>query len=147
MGPNNPTSRERYSRYLDQIINSLKEAESEPITTIPYFLKAYALLHRGRFEDAHKAATKAVEQDSNSFMAQRALGLSYLGMEKYDLAIEALLIAASLSNRHHWLLFELMGAYVLTGKQEEAVAIMEEAMAISNVLPARIYDSFFPASL
>lgn len=117
------------------------------LTTIPYFLKAYALLHRGRFEDAHKAATKAVEQDSNSFMAQRALGLSYLGMEKYDLAIDALLIAARLSNRHHWLLFELMGAYVLSGKQEDAIAIMEEAMAVSNLLPSRIYDSLFPVSL
>ncbi len=147
INPNNPTSRERYGRYLDQIIHGLKEAESEPITTIPYFLKAYALLHRGRFEDAYKAAAKAVEQDPNSFMAQRALGLSYLGMEKYELAIGALLIAASLSNRHHWLLFELMGAYTLSGKHEEAVAIMEEAMAISNALPARIYNSFFPSAM
>lgn len=147
INPNNPASKQRYSRYLDQITYNLEEAESEPLTTIPYFLHAYALLHRGRFEDAYKAAQKAVDQDPNSFMAQRALGLSYLGMEKYDLAIEALLVGARLSNRHHWLLFELMGAYVLSGRQEEAVAIMEEAMAISNALPAKIFDSFFPSSI
>ncbi len=147
LNPNNPTSRERYIRYLDQITNNFEEAESEPLSTIPYFLHAYALLHRGKFEDAHKAAQKAIDQDPNSFMAQRALGLSYLGQEKYDLAIEALLVAARLSNRHHWLLFELMGAYITCGKHEEAIAIMEEAMSTSNMLPAKIFDSYFPSGV
>lgn len=145
INPLHPSSREKYNRYLNQIKANFEEAESEPTTTIPFFSNANALLHRGKFEEAMKAATEAVSHDPHSFMAQRALGLSYLGLEKYELAIEGLQKAASLSNRHRLLLFELMGAYMLAGKIEEAQAIMEEALAETNALPTSIHNFFFPS--
>lgn len=145
INPAHPSAKEKYDRCLQQIKANFEEAEVEPLTTIPYFLQAFALLHRGKFEEAMKAAAQAVDHDPNSFMAQRALGLSYMGLEKYNEAIVALQKAASLSNRHHWLMFELMGAFMLAGKIEEAHGIMEETLSDSNALPSVIHNFFFAA--
>ncbi len=145
VNPAHPSAREKYKRYLSQINANLEEAEKEPLTTVPVFLQAYAFLHRGKFEEALRAATIAVKNDSKSFMSQRALGLSCMGLEKYNEATDALQKAASLSNRHSWLLFELMGALMLAGKIEEAQAIMEEALAEANALPSMIHNFFFPS--
>jgi tetratricopeptide (TPR) repeat protein len=141
--PINPKSEERLRTVLQQIKSSLTDADLEQ-STIPYFLRAYTLIHVGKFEEALEAASDAVERDANSFMAHRALGLSHLGMENYDEAIKSLEEAAALSNRHPWLLFELMGAYTQAGRREEALAIMDETMAHSNILPARIHNFLFP---
>lgn len=139
-----PSAKEKYNRYLAQITANLEAVEKEPITTIPHFLQAYAFLHRGKFDEALKAAHHAVSHDSNSFMAHRALGLSYLGLENHEEAIKSLQKAASLSNRHYWILFELMGAYMLAGKIEEAQTIMDEALSESNTIPFMVHNFFFP---
>jgi tetratricopeptide (TPR) repeat protein len=76
-------------------------------------------------------------------MAHRALGLSHLGLERFEPAIKALEEAATLSNRHQWLLFELMGAYTQAGRREDALAIMDETMSQVNALPARIFNFLF----
>jgi tetratricopeptide (TPR) repeat protein len=141
--PTNPKSEERLRTVLQQIKSSLTDADLE-LNTIPYFLRAYALIHVGKFDEALEAASDAVERDANSFMAHRALGLSHLGMENYDEAIKSLEEAAALSNRHPWLLFELMGAYTQAGRRDEALAIMDETMAHANILPARIHNFLFP---
>ncbi len=144
VNPTNPSAPSRYKLYLNQIKNNFDEVGLEPVTMIPHFLQAYSLLHHGQFQEALKVAQKAVERDPQSFMARRAVGLSHLGLEEYDLAIEALLAASRLSNRHSWLLFELMGAYMIGGRYEEGRSIFEEALAQSNALPARIFTNFFP---
>jgi pentatricopeptide repeat protein len=41
-------------------------------------------------------------------------------------------------------LFELMGAYTQAGRREEAMGIMDETMARANIVPARVYNFFFP---
>jgi tetratricopeptide (TPR) repeat protein len=122
----------------------LEESATEAPTTIPYFLNAYAMLHLGEFEQALVSAEEAVRRDPGSFMAHRALGLSHLGLERFEPAIKALEEAATLSNRHQWLLFELMGAYTQAGRREDALAIMDETMSQANVVPARIYNFLFP---
>lgn len=143
--PTSPSAKERLIRYRDQIDAHLIEAESEPLTGKPYYLQAFSYLHRGLFEDALKVALQAQEADPESYMANRAVGLSYMGLEKYDEAIDALLTASRLSNRKQGLLFELMAAYSFSGKLEETHAIAEEAMATANALPARVYNFFFPS--
>ncbi|HEX6889623.1 MAG TPA: hypothetical protein VF141_02985 [Chryseolinea sp.] len=142
----NPKSDEKYTSLLKQIRNSLEESASEAPTTIPYFLNAYAMLHLGEFDRALSSAEEAVRRDPGSFMAHRALGLSYLGLERFEPAIKALEEAATLSNRHQWLLFELMGAYTQAGRREDALAIMDETMSQANIVPARIYNFLFPQS-
>jgi TolB-like protein/tetratricopeptide (TPR) repeat protein len=142
--PGHAASREKLERYLNIIIKNLEDAALEPVTIIPYFLQAYALLHFGKFDEAMNAARLALNKEPSSFMAHRALGLSFIGMERYDEAVEALEKAASLSNRHQWVLFELMGTYMLAGKIEEAHAIMDEALVDFNALPSRICNFYFP---
>jgi TolB-like protein len=143
----NPKSEEKYKSLLKQIRSNLEESAIEAPTTVPYFLNAYAMLHLGEFEQALASSEEAVRRDPGSFMAHRALGLSYLGLERFEPAIKALEEAATLSNRHQWLLFELMGAYTQAGRREDALAIMDETMSQANVVSARIYNFLFPQQI
>lgn len=144
INPIQSAARSRYQEYFSQIIVHLRESEKEPLITVPYFLQAYEFLHRGKFEQALQASQKAINAEPNSFMAHRAVGLSFMGLERYNDAIAPLEKAASLSNRHSWILFELMGTYMLSGKIDDARAIMEEALSVSNVLPSKIQNFYFP---
>lgn len=138
-----PAAINRYRLCLGQIRYTYEEAEAEPLGGVPYSLHAYALLHQGKLEEALVSAKQAVERDPGSFMAQRALGLSYLGLGQEQDALTTLQEATRLSNRHPWLLFDLMGAHATVAGNEEAQSIMEEALAGSHALSARINDFFF----
>jgi class 3 adenylate cyclase/TolB-like protein len=143
INPQGPSALKRYQLCLGQIKYDFEEAEAEPLGGVPYFLHAYALLHQGKPEEALLSAKQAVDRDANSFMAKRALGLSYLSLGHEKDALKALKEATQLSNRHPWMLFDLMGAYATAANNEEAQAIMDEALAGANAMPARINDFFF----
>lgn len=143
INPNSPVANKKYRLALTQILCNFEEAESESPGTVPYFLQAYALLHKGKFEEGLQVAQIAIKKDSASFMAQRAAGLCYLGLGYEKEAIETLSTAAQLSNRHPLVLFDLIGAYATLAHNEGAQEIMEEAMSNINALPARINDYYF----
>lgn len=143
INPNSPAASKKYRLALTQILCNFEEAESESPGTVPYFLQAYALLHKGKFEEGLQVAQIAIKKDPASFMAQRAAGLCYLGLGYEKQAIETLNTAAQLSNRHPLVLFDLIGAYATLAHNEGAQEIMEEAMANINALPARINDYYF----
>lgn len=142
LNPSNANSARLYRLYVSKIKSVLEEAESESVITVPYFLKAFAFLHLGSFDEALAAAKEAIEKEPDSFMAHRALGLSYLGLENYDLAAKSLETASRLSNQHPWVLFELMGAYINAGKKEEARNIFDETQANAHLISYRISDYF-----
>lgn len=143
INPNSPAANKKYRICLTQILCNFEEAETESPGTVPYFLQAYALLHKGKFEEGLQVAQIAIKKDPNSFMAHRAAGLCYLGLGYEKEAIDTLNNAAQLSNRHPLILFDLIGAYATLAHNEGAEEIMEEAMANSNALPARINDYYF----
>ena len=143
INPNSPSALKKYQLCLTQITCNFEEAESESPGCVPYFLHAYALLHKGKFEEGLKIAQIAMKKDEGSFMAQRAAGLCYLGLGYEKEAIDTLTTAAQLSNRHPWVLFDLIGAYAMMAHNEGAQEIMEESMARTNALPARIDDFYF----
>ena len=143
INPSSLSALKKYKLSLTQIACNFEEAESESPGCVPYFLHAYALMHKGKFEEGLKVAQIAIKKDPGSFMAQRAAGLCYLGLGYEKEAIETLTVAAQLSNRHPWVLFDLIGAYATMAHTESAQEIMEEAMARTNALPARINDFFF----
>lgn len=143
INPGSPAASKKYRLCLTQILCNFEEAESESPGTVPYFLQAYALLHKGKFEEGLQVAQIAAKKDPNSFMAQRAAGLCYLGLGYEKEAIETLNNAAQLSNRHPLVLFDLIGAYATLARNEGAQEIMEEAMANINALPAKINDYYF----
>ena len=146
INPTNSSAMKKYKLCLTQISCNFEEAESESPGTVPHFLHAYALIHKGKFEEGLKVAQIAMKKDPGSFMAQRAAGLCYLGLGYEKEAIDTLTVAAQLSNRHPWVLFDLIGAYATMAHTEGAEEIMEEAMARTNALPARINDFFFQPS-
>ena len=143
INPNSPSALKKYKLSLAHITCNFEEAESESPGCVPHFLQAYALMHKGQFEEGLKVAQIAMKKDPNSFMAQRATGLCYLGLGHEREAIDTLKVAAQLSNRHPWVLFDLIGAYATMAHTDGAEEIMEEAMARVNALPARINDFFF----
>ncbi len=142
LNPTNARSSKLFSLYLVKIKSILEEAESESVLTVPYFLKAFAYLHLGLSDEALIAAQEAIEKEPDSFMAHRALGLSYLGQENYDLASKSLENASRLSNQHPWVLFELMGAYIQAGNKDEARNILEESQANAHLISFKISDYF-----
>ena len=137
-----PAARSRFIVCLNQILSAFEETEDEPVRSIPHFLHAYSLMHKGRYEEGLKVARMAVDKENESFMAHRAAGLCYLKLGFENEAIETLKIAAQLSNRHPWVLFDLIGAYAITSNNEEAQSIMEETLEYVNALPATINDFF-----
>jgi TolB-like protein/tetratricopeptide (TPR) repeat protein len=143
INPNSPAATKKYRLALTQILCNFEEAETESAGTVPYFLQAYALLHKGKFEEGLQVAQIAMKKDPNSFMAQRAAGLCYLGLGYEKEAIDTLSSAAQISNRHPLVLFDLIGAYATLAHNEGAQEIMEEAMANTNALPAKINDYYF----
>ncbi len=143
INPVGNAAEEKYQIIIAQLKDNFAKSEYEVSDTLPLFINAYPLLHAGRFEEALEAATDAVKKDPRSFMAQRALGLSYLGVENYERAIECLEKAATLSDRHQWLLFELMGAYTQAGKRDGAQDIMEEVMSRAHFVAAHTFQYFF----
>ncbi|MGC3945440.1 MAG: hypothetical protein QM762_13155 [Chryseolinea sp.] len=138
-----PAARSKYNVCLNQILSAFEETEEEPVRSIPHFLQAYSLMQKGKYEEGLKVARMAVDKESESFMAHRAAGLCYLKLGYENEAIETLKVAAQLSNRHPWVLFDLIGAYAMMSNNEEAQSIMEETMEYVNSLPARINDFFF----
>ncbi len=146
INPSSSSALKKYKLCLTQIACNFEEAESESPGCVPYFLHAYALMHKGKFEEGLKVAQIAMRKDPGSFMAQRAAGLCYMGLGFEKEAIETLTVAAQLSNRHPWVLFDLIGAYATMAHTNSAEEIMEEAMVRTNALPARIKDFFFQPS-
>ena len=143
INPNSSSARNKFSNYLSQIVCGFEEAEEEPIGSVPHFLQAYSLMHKGKYEEGLKVAKIAIDKDGGSFMANRAAGLCYLSLGYEKEAIDTLNVAAQLSNRHPWVLFDLIGAYATMANSVEAQSIMEEAMEYVNSLPAKINDFFF----
>ncbi len=143
INPASPAAARKYRLCLTQILCNFEEAESESPGTVPYFLQAYALLHKGKFEEGLQVAQIATKKDPNSFMAQRAAGLCFLGLGYEKEAIETLNNAAQLSNRHPLVLFDLIGAYATLAHNQGAQEIMDEALANTNSLPAKINDYYF----
>jgi tetratricopeptide (TPR) repeat protein len=142
VNPMSPRSSVQYTLGLAKIKSILEEAESESIVTVPYFLPAFALLHLGMFEEALRSSLEALEKEPDSFMAHRAAGLSYLGLEKYDQATKSLETALRLSNQHSAILLELMGACLQAGKRDEAKSILEETIANANLISFKISDHY-----
>ncbi|MBK7650788.1 MAG: tetratricopeptide repeat protein [Flammeovirgaceae bacterium] len=99
-------------------------------------------MHKGKYEEGLKVARIAMDKDGGSFMAHRAAGLCYLSLGYEKEAIEILTVAAQLSNRHPWVLFDLIGAYATLANNEEAQSIMEEAMEHVNLFRQESMTSF-----
>jgi TolB-like protein len=143
VNPHNPAAFRKYKLCLTQILCNFEEQETEPLYAIPQYLQAYALMHKGKFEEGLKVAEVSAKKYPESFMAQRAVGLCYLGLGYQKEAVESLTMAAQLSNRHPWVLFDLLGAYAAMANSDGAQNIIDEAMSQVNALLARINDFYF----
>ncbi|MGE0771334.1 MAG: hypothetical protein AB7K37_06460 [Cyclobacteriaceae bacterium] len=140
------TAVKKFRRYLTQVQCSFEDMDADPVSSIPHFLHAYALLHKGKFEEGLSVSQIAMQKAPESFMAQRAAGLCYLGLGYHKEAIDALNSAANLSNRHPMILFDLVGAYAAMSGSGAAQGIMEEALQEISAIPARVSDFFFQSA-
>ena len=143
INPNGSAGRIKFSRYLTQIQCAFEDIGTEPLSTIPHFLNAYALLNRGKFAESLNLCEIGIQKAPESFMTLRVSGLCYLALGYYKEAIDAFNSAANLSNRHPMILFDLVGAYASVSGNTDAQGLMEEAMQETSSIPAKVSDFFF----
>jgi tetratricopeptide (TPR) repeat protein len=115
---------------LARCFNSAKKKSSFYHSTLLYFYaqKRYA---QGRVDSAILAAKDSLRVSAKFLSPHLLLRQMHNKTGEHDLAIRYALDACELSNRAHWVLYELAEAYRLAGRSEEANAINAEALAKS----------------
>jgi adenylate cyclase len=120
--------------YLAWIDGKFDEAEKqgqiaiklEPLSAIDHADLAWVLYTAGKFEEGLAAAKTGIELDANSFLSHRLAGLSYIGLGRYEEAIETFESLAKMSSRHQHALTGLIWAYCNNKNFEEARKLMNE---------------------
>jgi TolB-like protein/class 3 adenylate cyclase/Tfp pilus assembly protein PilF len=123
--------------YLAWVEGKFDEAERqgqiaiklEPLSAVDYADLAWTLCTACRFEEALALARIGIELDANSFLSHRLAGFSYLGLQRYDEAIEIFKYLMKTSNRHQHALNPLIWACCKAGNLEEARLLMNELEA------------------
>jgi TolB-like protein/Tfp pilus assembly protein PilF len=104
----------------------------EPLVSLSHQFLSVTYINAGKFEEALRSATMAIELEANSFPAFRALGISLVGLKRYEEATEALKTCAQISSRHPWPLVELCWVYSLREMDSEIQNIYDELIMRSK---------------
>jgi pentatricopeptide repeat protein len=126
--------------YLAWVKGKFDEAEKqgqtaiklEPLSAIDHADLAWVLYTAGKFEEGLAAAKTGIELDANSFLSHRLAGLSYIGLSRYQEAIETFESLAKMSGRHQHALTGLIWAYCNNKNFEEARKLMNELKSRSK---------------
>lgn len=86
----------------------------------------------GNFSEALHNAKKSVALEPDSYIAQRALGLSYLLMERYEEAAKTLDIAAEICNRAPLALLDLILLNSRQGFKDKVDMLIEELKTLAS---------------
>ena len=120
--------------YLTWIEGKFDEAErqgqlalkSEPLSSIDHADLSWTLYTASKFNEALAIALTGIELDANSFLSHRLAGLSYIGLNRNEEAIETFRNLAKISGRHQHSITGLMWAYCNNKNFEEAQKLMNE---------------------
>ena len=104
----------------------LKAIKLEPLSAIDHADLAWALYTAGKFEEALTYAKTGIELDGNSFLSHRVAGLCYMGLKRYEEAIDTFTYLMKISNRHPHAVNSMIWAYCSNGNFEEARELITE---------------------
>ena len=136
LNPNYASAHQWYSlhlRYLGRFADSLREAKRsyqiEPLSLINNVSVGQSSQATGDLDSAIEFGKKVIELDPNFPRGHEELGLSYLAKRRYPEALSEFQKAVELSGRARRSLGYLGFALAVTGKREEALAVMKELRA------------------
>ena len=120
--------------YLTWVEGKFDEAEkqgqlalkSEPLSSIDHADLSWTLYTASKFDEALAIAQTGIELDANSFLSHRLAGLSYIGLNRNEEAIETFKNLAKISGRHQHSITGLIWAYCNNKNFEEARRLMDE---------------------
>jgi pentatricopeptide repeat protein len=120
--------------YLTWVEGKFDEAEKqghlalklEPLSSIDHADLSWTLYTASKFDEALSIAQTGIELDPNSFLSHRLAGLSYIGLDRNEEAIETFDNLAKISGRHQHSITGLIWAYCNNKNFEEARKLMDE---------------------
>jgi TolB-like protein/Tfp pilus assembly protein PilF len=129
-----------YSNYLNWVekdyFHSIEEAHKaialEPLIAHSYATLASAYVCSEKFEEARTFSETAIELDAGSFLSYCSLSMALHGLGRYEEAIEAIKVAANISDRHQYPLLVWSWLYAAINKIDEAEKILNELITRSG---------------
>ena len=120
--------------YLAWVEGKFDEAEKqgqlalklEPLSAIDHADLSWTLYTAGKFDEALAIAQAGIELDANSFLSHRLAGLSYIGLNRNEEAIETFKNLAKISGRHQHSITGLIWAHCNNKNFQEARKLMDE---------------------
>ena len=134
----NPKYAQGYSlygmQYLAWVEGKFEEAEKqgqiaiklEPLSAIDYADLSWTLYTAHRFDEALSYAKTGIELDGNSFLSHRIAGLCYLGLRRYEEAIDTLKYCMKISNNNQHAINTLIWVLCCNGNLDRARELMYE---------------------
>ena len=104
----------------------------EPLSAIDHADLAWTLYVARKFQESLDMAKTGIELDNNSFLAHRVAGLSYMGLKRYQEAIETFKFIMKISDRNQHAINSLIWAYANNGNFEEGHELMNELIERSS---------------
>jgi pentatricopeptide repeat protein len=104
----------------------------EPLSAIDHADLAWTLYVARKFEESLAMAKAGIDLDNNSFLSHRIAGLAYMGLNRYEEAIETFKYLMKISDRNQHAINNLIWAYCNNNNLEEASELMNELIERSS---------------
>lgn len=114
------------TKHEEAIAEARRARELSPMTPLVFALESQILLRAGHENEAILQAKKALDLDSNFWVAHFHLGRAYLCQQRYDEAIAEFETAKQLAPESWVPLESLARSFVLRGDRKKAYAIVRE---------------------
>ena len=123
--------------YLQQAAGRLEEGvaqaklavEFDPLSAYASTIFGLTCVYAGKLEEAAMVLQRAVDLDSESYLARWCLLAGLHAMGKFDEAVAVGELASAMSGRHAWALASLATVFADWGKPTDAEALYAELMA------------------
>ena len=113
-------------RFLDGVEQAKLALESEPLSSYAHSVASLTFMCAGNHLRAVQSAQRAVELDSESFLARWSLQTAYYRSGHFDQAVAAAQTALAMSGRHPWAMAILAVTLADWGKTNEAESVYSE---------------------
>ncbi|MEP7165666.1 MAG: adenylate/guanylate cyclase domain-containing protein [Ferruginibacter sp.] len=100
--------------------------ELEPLSSLCYANHSLMLYSAGKFNDALAVCKTGIELDANSFLCYANAGRIQMALQQYTDAIFSCESAMKFSNRHHFIINELIWILCISGDSTAAGKLMDE---------------------
>ena len=126
-------------RLEDGVAQARLALDSDPLSSYAHTVFGYTCSFAGRYAAAVQACERAVELDSESFVARWAHHIALHVSGRFEEAVHAGEVALAMSGRHPWVMANLVVTFADWGKPADAEALYAELAARgrrSFVLPS-----------